>query len=90
MRRIHFVRTEYPSRRNHTDWKLSFFHLTHLNRRRLRAQENIVINIKRILFIFRRMVRRNIQRFKIIIIQFHFRPFHNFISHTHKNAFHFF
>ena len=56
----------------------------------LRAKQEIAGNIERILFVFRRMVRRNVQRLKIIIIRFDLRSFHDFISHAGKNSLHFF
>ena len=87
---IHFIGAEHPSRRDHTNGKLSFFHFMHLGRRSLRPEKNISRNIKRILLIFCGVPVRYIQRLEIIVVFFHFGSFHHLIAHAHKDSFHFF
>ena len=87
---IHFVGTEYPAWRDHSDRQLSLLHDTCLHRGGLGTQHNIFINIESILLVLCRMIRRNIQFFKIIQVVFHLRPFHNLISHSHEDPLHLF
>ena len=49
-----------------------------------------VIDIEGILLVFCRMICRNIQCFKVVIIIFYFRSFHYFIAHTDKDTLYFF
>ena len=86
MRCIHLIGTEYPSGRQHTDWQFSFLHLMYLRTGCLRTKQNVPADIESILLIFRRMVRRNIQRFKVIIVGFYIRSLNNLVSHSDKNT----
>ena len=90
MCRIYFIRTEYSSRCDHTDWKFSLFHHSCLYRRCLCTKHDIFINIECILFIFCRMICRNIQFFEIVQIVLYFRSFNYFISHSYEDSFYFF
>ncbi len=65
MGRIHFVGTEYTSRRDHADRQLPLLHHTRLNRRGLGAQDDLFVDIEGILFILRRMSVRNVKLLEI-------------------------
>ena len=86
---IHLVCTEYSSGSNHSDGKLTLFHLMHLSGRGLGTKKNISCDIEGILFVLRRMICRDIQGFKVIIILFHLGAFHYLIAHAYKNSFNF-
>ena len=83
---IYFIRTEYPSRCDHTDGQLTFLHGTCLYRRGLGSEQNGVVNKKCILFVSCRMVFRDIQLCKVIISIFHFRAFYYLIAHSNKDT----
>ena len=90
MGRVHLVGTEYPARRDHADWQFPLLHLMHLRGGRLRPQQDIPGNIKGVLLILCRMIRRNIERLKVIIIFFHIGAFHYLIAHTDEDSLHLF
>ena len=69
--------------------KLSQGH-RHPNTITLEEVEDIFSDIECILLIFCRMVCRNIQCFKVIVIIFYFRSFHNLIPHSYEDIFYFF
>ena len=72
---IHFIRTEYSSRCDHTDRQLALLHHSRLNRRSLCTQHNVLIHIKGILFIFCRMPIRNVEFLEVVQVVFYFRSF---------------
>ena len=90
MCRIHLIGAEHTAWCDHPDGELPFLHFVYLCRRCLRSQQNISRDIERILFILRRMIRRNIQRLKIIVVLLHFRTFDHFISHANEDSLHLF
>ena len=51
----------------------------------LRAQKNIIGDIKRVLRVSCRVVFRNIERLEVIIIVFDLRPLRNGKAHADKN-----
>ena len=57
---IHFICTEYSTRRDHTDRQFLLFHHAHLDRRCLCTQQDLVVDIEGILLILCRMICRNI------------------------------
>ena len=83
---IHFVRTEYSSRCDHTDRQFALFHNAGLYRRSLGTKHDIFIDIECILLIFCRMVCRNVQFFEVVQIILDLRSFYDFISHTDKDT----
>ena len=87
---IYFIGTEYTSRCDHTDRQFTFFHNTNLYRRSLGTKYDLVIDVESILLIFCRMVCRNIQSLKVVVIILYFRSFYDFISHTNKDTLYFF
>ena len=86
MCRVHLVRTEYASWRNHSDGELPFLHLVNLYPRSLCPEQDITVNVKCILLILRGMVSRNVQRLKVIIVLFYLRSLYNLIPHAGKNS----
>ncbi len=84
MRRIHLIRAEYTPRSDHSDRKSALLHLVNLYARGLRAEQNIAVDIERVLLVFCRMICRNIQRLKVVVILLHLRPLHNLIAHSDK------
>ena len=88
--RIHFVGTEYPARRDHTDRQPALLHDTGLHRGSLGTQHNVFVDIKCILLVLCRMIRRDIQLFKIVQVIFHLRAFHHLITHSHEDPLHLF
>ena len=90
MSRIHFIRTEYTSRRDHTDRQLAFFHDSCLYRRCLSTKHNVLVNIESILLILCRMICRNIQFLEIIKIILYFWSFDHFVAHTNEDTLYFF
>ena len=86
---IHLIRTEYAAGSNHADRRLLLLHGTYLYRRGLGTKYDILINIERILLILGRMIRRNVQRFKVIVVILYFGTFHYFIAHTNENTLYF-
>ena len=87
---IHLIGTVNPARSNHADWQFLGFHGVYLGAGSLGSQNKFLIDIKSILLILCRMVRRNIQSFKVIIILFNFRSFNHLITHANENTLHFF
>ena len=87
---IYLIGTEYTSRCDHTDRQFTFFHNTNLYRRSLGTKYDLVIDVESILLIFCRMVCRNIQSLKVVVIILYFRSFYDFISHTNKDTLYFF
>ena len=68
MRGVHRIGAVNPAGRNDADGRLLLLHHTDLHRRSLRAQEHLFSDIEGILRIARRVIRRNIQRLKVIVI----------------------
>ncbi len=89
VRSVHFVGTEYTAGRDHADRQMPLLHLMYLCGRSLGTQQDIPRDVKRILFVLRRMVRRNVKRLEVVIVLLHFRPFHYLIAHTDKDPLHF-
>ena len=89
MCRIYFICAEYTSRSDHADRHFAGFHLMYLCGACLCTQQQIAVDIEGILFVLCRMICRNIQCFKVVIISFYFRTFDYFISHTDENTFYF-
>ena len=87
---IHLIWTENSARCYHSYRKLSFLHLMYLNWRCLRTKKYILCNIECILFIFCRVVVRDIECLKIIVIILNLRSLNNFITHSNKYIFNFF
>ncbi len=87
---IYFISTKYTSRSNHTNRQLALLHHTNLYRGSLGTKHDIVIDVEGILLIFCRMVCRNVQCFKVIVIIFYFRTFYDFIAHAYKDTLYFF
>ena len=79
---IHLIGTIYRTGADHTNRQLALFHGTHLHRRGLCTQQNIPIDIEGILLILCRMVCRNIQCLKGIIILFHLRAVCHLVAHA--------
>ncbi len=86
MRRVHLVRAEHAARGDHADRELPFLHDAGLDRRRLRAQKDILCNIEGILLVLGRMVRGNVQLREIIVIVLDLRAFDDFIAHPDEDA----
>ncbi len=82
---IHRVRTVNPPGGNNADGRLLLFHHAHLHGRRLRAQQDLVVDVERVLCVTRRMVFRHIQRFKVIVVILHFRPADNVEAHSYED-----
>ena len=82
---INGIRTEHPSRRDDPNRWLLLFHNVYLNRRSLCPEQDVIGNIERILCISCRMVWRQIQSFKVIIIVFHFRTICNRKAHAEED-----
>ena len=82
---IHLIGTIYRTGANHTDRQLALLHGTHLHGRGLCTQQNIPIDIEGILFILCRMVCRNIQRLKVIVVLFHLRAVCHLVAHALEN-----
>ena len=89
MCRIQLVSAEYASRSDHADRQLSLFHGVYLYAGSLRTQKDILCDIEGILLILGRVVCRNIECLKIIIILLNFRTVNNLITHTDKNTLNF-
>ena len=87
---IYFIGPEYTSRCDHTDRQFALFHHSNLYRRCLCTKYNFVIDIECILFIFGRMICRNIQCLEVVVIVLYFRSFYDFISHANKDTLYFF
>ena len=81
---IYFVRTEYTSRWQNTDWQFALLHDSCLYRWCLCTKQNVLCDIECILLILCRMVCRNIQKLKVVFVIFNFRPGYDLISHTDK------
>lgn len=56
---------------------------------RLGTQQDISVDIKSVLLVLGRMIRRNIQCLKIVIILLNLGTFHHLITHTDKDALYF-
>ncbi len=56
---------------------------------RLRSEQDITVDIKRILLILCRMVGRNVQRLKVVIVFLYLRSLHDLITHSDKDTLHF-
>ena len=54
------------------------------------SKQHLTIYIESILFVFGRMISRNVQCFKVIVILLHFRSFYDFIPHTDEDSLYFF
>ena len=87
---VYFVSSEYSSGSDHTDRQFAFFHLMNLHTGGLCSKQHLTIYIESILFVFGRMIGRNVQCFKVIVILLYFRSFYDFIAHTDEDSFYFF
>src|SRR6185369_10064354 len=93
VRRIWCVVTVYLARTYDAHWGPHLLHRADLYRRRVRAQHQaialllllLVRDEKRVLGIARRMVRWEIQRFKIVVVAFDFRPLGDGVAHLHED-----
>ena len=72
MSRINFIGTVNSARGNNANRRLLFFHNTNLNRRCLSTKQNIIGYIECVLCIACRVIFRQIQRLKVIIIILYF------------------
>ena len=79
----------HRSGRDHADRRIRLLTLHHprLYTAGLRAQQEIIRNIKSILHVSGRMVFGKIQGFKVKIIIVNFGPFHHVKAHMHENLF---
>jgi len=85
MCRIDGIRTVNPSRRDHTDGRLLVLHDVHLYRGGLGTEQNVVSNIEGILCIPCRMVGRQVQCLKVIVIVFDLRTVCHRKAHAQKD-----
>ena len=65
------------SRRNNLNGRKLGFHRSYLDRRGMCPQDDPLVHVKGILHISGRVVLRDIQRFKIVVIRLNIRPFGN-------------
>ena len=85
MGRIDVVTAEYTARCNDADRRLLVFHRADLNRRGLRAENNIIGYIEGVLRITCRMILRNVQGFEIVVVGLDIRTLCDRESHADKN-----
>ena len=81
-RRVRDVRVAAvdASGRNHGDGRLLLEHGPHLKRGRMRTQHDAVGYVQGILHVARGVFRRNVQRFKAVVIRLHFRTGHDVVA----------
>ena len=82
---VNFVRTIYSTGTYHTDRQFAFFHCTNLYGGCLCSQQDIAVDVECILFVFCRMVCRDIQCFEVVVVFFDFGTVYYFITHAHED-----
>ena len=80
VRSVHLVGAVNAPRTNDADWRFAGEHGARLHRGR--AQNDIILNVERILRVAGGMVLRQVEQFEVEQIQFHFRAFHNVKTHA--------
>ena len=90
MSSINFVRSEYTTWCYHSDWKFAFFHNMNLSSAGLCTKKEISVYVECILLILCRVISRDIQCFKVIIVCLYLRSFNNLIAHADKYSLNFF
>ena len=83
--RVDRVRAVHTAGRNDADRRLFLLHDAHLHARGLRAEHHVIRNIEGVLRVARRMVLRDIQRFKIVVVKFDLRAFRDREAQTDKD-----
>ncbi len=64
------IDAEHMARSYHAERRLVRFHVVNLGARRVRAEHDFVIYVERVLHVAARMVRRSVERFKVVPIGF--------------------
>ncbi len=77
VRGVHRVRAVDAAGADDADGRLLLLHHAHLHRRGLGAQQDLVVDIERVLRVARRVVLRHVQRLEIVVVVFHLRPAHD-------------
>ena len=85
MGRIDVIAAEYTARCNDADRRLLVFHRADLNRRGLRAENDVVGYIEGVLRIACRMILRNVQGFEIVVVGLDIRTLCDRESHADKD-----
>ena len=85
------VATINSTRSNHANRRVRFtgLHSASLYRRSMGTEQIFFSDVEGILHVASRMVLRQVQCFKVVVIFFDFRTFHYFKAHTHKDFFDF-
>ncbi len=86
MRCVHIIGSVHLTGRNHLDGWFLIFYGSDLYWRSLCSQYYLIINIEGILFPSCGMILRDVQRFEVIIVQFHFRSLFNGESHFQEDV----
>ena len=82
---VNGVRTVNAARCNNADRRLALFHGANLHRRGLRAEHNVIRNIEGILRVACRMILRNVQRLKVVVVELDLRAFRDREAKTEEN-----
>ena len=64
------IDAEHVARSNHAERRLVRFHVVNLGARCVRAEHDLVVHVERVLHVAARMVRRSVERFKVVPIRF--------------------
>ncbi len=72
--------------RNHAQRRPAFFHGANLHRRGVRTQQHVLVEIEGIVHGARRVVRRYIQCFEIVVVILDLRPLHHFKTGAAKQC----
>ncbi len=70
---------------DYADRRFLLFHRAYLHGGSLCAKQDVVRDVKRVLCVARGVVFRHVERFKIVIVVFNFRPADNVEAHADKD-----
>ena len=79
------IGTVYPSRADDPNGGLALFHGADLHRAGLSAQQSVFGDIEGVLGVPGRVVFGDVQRFKVVVVQLHFRAVHHVEAHAQKD-----
>ncbi len=82
---VHLVGAVDPPGGDDADGRLLLLHHAHLHRRGLRAQQDVVGDIERVLRVARRVVLRHVQGLEVVVVVLHLRPLDNAEPHADEN-----